>query len=208
MIIYKPLGCYIYIYIYMYTYNKENLIFHGISHGFPILPGIFYGFPMDFPWRRPPVKVNYQAFPVPPGPAPMLMVKGSVRLTLRPSRGGWMGETSINLCYYHPYGLDFITKKSPLFGSILGIFGVPHIWLVVYPMTDPYVWYIWIHIDHQYTPVLLAYIPYMDPMGMDWILSGKNPSIWIYFGDFWGTPYLVGGFGCHFSHVPNKILGC
>ena len=26
--------------------------------------------------------------------------------------------------------------------------------------------YIWFAIYHQYTPVLLAYIPYMDPMGI------------------------------------------
>ena len=31
-------------------------------------------------------------------------------------------------------------------------------------MTDPYVWYIYGNIYHQYTPVMLAYIPY------DWIL--------------------------------------
>ena len=37
------------------------------------------------------------------------------------------------------------------------------------PMTDPYVWYIWCHIYHQYTPVILEYIPYMDPMGYEMI---------------------------------------
>ena len=35
---------------------------------------------------------------------------------------------------------------------------------------------IWIHIYHQYTPVLLAYIyiPYMDPMGQNEHLTGAN----------------------------------
>ena len=35
-----------------------------------------------------------------------------------------------------------------------------------YPMTDPYVCHIWFAIYHQDTPVMLAYIPYMDPMGI------------------------------------------
>ena len=30
-----------------------------------------------------------------------------------------------------------------------------------------YVCHIWFAIYHQYTPVMLAYIPYMDPMGND-----------------------------------------
>ena len=34
------------------------------------------------------------------------------------------------------------------------------------PMTDPYVCHIWCAIYHQYTPVMLAYIPY------DWIRHG------------------------------------
>ena len=34
-------------------------------------------------------------------------------------------------------------------------------------MTDPYVWYIWIHIDHQYTPNVSINLPYMDPMGIE-----------------------------------------
>eukprot|EP00435_Cladocopium_sp_Y103_P050433 s362_g15.t1 len=38
----------------------------------------------DGQWQRVPPKANYEAFTVPPGPAPMLAVKGSVRLTLRP----------------------------------------------------------------------------------------------------------------------------
>ena len=33
-----------------------------------------------------------------------------------------------------------------------------------------HVCYIWWHGSHQYTPVMLAYIPYMDPMGMYWLI--------------------------------------
>ena len=39
-----------------------------------------------------------------------------------------------------------------------------------WPMTDPWC-YIWWHGSHQYTPVILAYIPDMDPMGDETMLS-------------------------------------
>ena len=48
----------------------------------------------------------------------------------------------------------------------------PRFTMRIYPMTDPYVWYINGNIYHQYTPVLLAYIPYMDPMGTVKIILG------------------------------------
>ena len=37
---------------------------------------------------------------------------------------------------------------------------------IYYPMTDPYVWYIWCHIYHQYTPNVSIYTIHTDPMGM------------------------------------------
>ena len=43
------------------------------------------------------------------------------------------------------------------------------------PMTDPYVCHIWFAIYHQYTPVLLAYIPYMDPMGKTYPSHPNGP---------------------------------
>ena len=37
---------------------------------------------------------------------------------------------------------------------------------VNYPIESMYAIYIYGNIYHQYTPFMLAYIPYMDPMGM------------------------------------------
>ena len=46
-------------------------------------------------------------------------------------------------------------------------------------MTDPYVCYIWFAIHHQYTPVMLAYIPYMDP---SWVWRRMPSSSFLSFG--------------------------
>ena len=79
-----------------------------------------------------------------------------------------------------------VSTNSSCWGPKFGILGLEllslpkELWIVVeyqlekmgniHPMTDPYVCHIWFAIDHQYTPVMLAYIPYMDPMGLmfDW----------------------------------------
>ena len=51
---------------------------------------------------------------------------------------------------------DFATEFITVFPKKIG--GDNLIELISNPMTDPYVCHIWIHIYHQYTPVLLALI--------------------------------------------------
>ena len=59
--------------------------------------------------------------------------------------------------------------------------GSMYVWYIhktgVYPIGSMYA--IYGNICHLYTPVLLAYIPYMDPMGID------NVTIFIWHTDPW-----------------------
>ena len=57
------------------------------------------------------------------------------------------------------------------------------------PMTDPYVCHIWWHGHHQYTPVMLVYIPYMDPMGCKVVYEAiVTGDITIYSWEFMEIP--------------------
>ena len=56
--------------------------------------------------------------------------------------------------------------------------------------------HIWLAIYHQYTPVLLAYIPYMDPMGYKSSISNggapmETESPWWNHGRFFSGPRLL-----------------
>ena len=108
---------------------------------------------------------------------------------------------SIHLCYFNCQDvhmvLFFLPKDVHICSSwtfdavnsphvvgvtaiVLGFRYIPH---------RIHVWYIWCAIYHQYTPVMLAYIPYMDPMGT-----------------MLGFPchHGVGWFGCFSHQIPME----